>query len=142
MEQEINKNNFLEYGEHNGNLYGTHIQSIKDVINNGRMCVLDCAPNALKILHNSQDLMPFVIFIGAPGMEQLKSIYAERRATGSNKNLTVGSGKRRYLNEIYNNELRFVGLCFSLIAKVPYVLVLDVPVHWNHWHPYMRYVFA
>ncbi|XP_005182797.1 protein PALS2 isoform X2 [Musca domestica] len=88
MEQEINKNNFLEYGEHNGNLYGTHIQSIKDVINNGRMCVLDCAPNALKILHNSQDLMPFVIFIGAPGMEQLKSIYAERRATGSNKNLT------------------------------------------------------
>ncbi|XP_073825658.1 MAGUK p55 subfamily member vari isoform X1 [Musca autumnalis] len=88
MEQEIKENNFLEYGEHNGNLYGTHIQTIKDVISSGRMCVLDCAPNALKVLHNSQDLMPFVIFIGAPGMEQLKSIYAERRATGSNKNLT------------------------------------------------------
>ncbi|XP_037957234.1 MAGUK p55 subfamily member 6 isoform X2 [Teleopsis dalmanni] len=88
MEEEIKMNKFLEYGEHNGNLYGTHLQSIKDVINNGRMCVLDCAPNALKILHNSQELMPFVIFIGAPGMEQLKTIYAERRATGSNKNLT------------------------------------------------------
>ncbi|XP_075152822.1 MAGUK p55 subfamily member vari isoform X1 [Haematobia irritans] len=88
MEQEIKENNFLEYGEHNGNLYGTHIQTIKDVINSGKMCVLDCAPNALKILHNSQELMPFVIFIGAPGMEQLKSIYAERRATGSSKNLT------------------------------------------------------
>ncbi|TMW42956.1 hypothetical protein DOY81_011962 [Sarcophaga bullata] len=32
--------------------------------------------------------MPFVIFIGAPGMEQLKLIYNKRRATGSNKNLT------------------------------------------------------
>ncbi|KAI8125716.1 hypothetical protein FF38_08885 [Lucilia cuprina] len=88
MEQEIKENRFLEYGENNGNLYGTHIQSIKDVINSGKMCVLDCAPNALKILHNSQELMPFVIFIGAPGMEQLKLIYNERRATGSNKNLT------------------------------------------------------
>ncbi|KAM7353815.1 MAGUK p55 subfamily member vari isoform 2-T2 [Cochliomyia hominivorax] len=88
MEQEIKENKFLEYGENNGNLYGTHIQSIKDVINSGKMCVLDCAPNALKILHNSQELMPFVIFIGAPGMEQLKLIYNERRATGSNKNLT------------------------------------------------------
>ncbi|TMW42957.1 hypothetical protein DOY81_011963 [Sarcophaga bullata] len=55
MEQEIKENRFLEYGEHNGNLYGTHIQSIKDVINSGKMCVLDCAPNALKILHNSKN---------------------------------------------------------------------------------------
>ena len=36
MEQEIKENRFLEYGEHNGNLYGTHIQSIKDVINGGK----------------------------------------------------------------------------------------------------------
>ncbi|XP_030383341.1 MAGUK p55 subfamily member 6 isoform X2 [Scaptodrosophila lebanonensis] len=88
MEEQIKQNQFLEYGEHNGNLYGTHLQSIKDVINSGRMCILDCAPNALKILHNSQDLMPFVIFIAAPGMEQLKTIYADRRATGSNRNLS------------------------------------------------------
>ncbi len=54
------------------------------------MCVLDCAPSALKMLHNSTEFMPYVIFIGAPGMEQLKQIYAERRATGgSQRNLTV-----------------------------------------------------
>lgn len=89
MEEAIKQNEFLEYGEHNGNLYGTHLQSIRDVINSGRMCILDCAPNALKVLHNSQELMPFVIFIAAPGMEQLKTIYADRRATGSNRNLSV-----------------------------------------------------
>ncbi|XP_017857973.1 PREDICTED: MAGUK p55 subfamily member 6 [Drosophila arizonae] len=88
MEEAIKQNEFLEYGEHNGNLYGTHLQSIRDVINSGRMCILDCAPNALKVLHNSQELMPFVIFIAAPGMEQLKTIYADRRATGSNRNLS------------------------------------------------------
>lgn len=54
------------------------------------MCVLDCAPSALKMLHNSTEFMPYVIFVGAPGMEQLKQIYAERRATGgSQKNLAV-----------------------------------------------------
>ena len=35
MEEEIKENKFLEYGEHNGNLYGTSVQSIKDVINSG-----------------------------------------------------------------------------------------------------------
>ncbi|KAL5279948.1 MPP6 family protein [Megaselia abdita] len=89
MEEEIKQNNFLEYGEHNGNLYGTHVESIKDVIKSGKMCVLDVAPNSLKLLHNSQELMPFVIFVAAPGMDQLKQIYAERRATGgSNRNLS------------------------------------------------------
>jgi len=54
------------------------------------MCVLDCAPSALKLLHNSPEFMPFVIFIAAPGMEQLKQLYAERRAAGgSQRNLAV-----------------------------------------------------
>ncbi|CRK87482.1 CLUMA_CG001283, isoform A [Clunio marinus] len=88
MEEEIHLNNFLEYGEHNGNLYGTHLDSIRNVIKEGKMCVLDCAPSALKLLHNSPEFMPFVIFIAAPGMEQLKLLYAERRAAGgSQRNL-------------------------------------------------------
>lgn len=90
MDTEISRNNFLEYGDHNGHLYGTHMDSIRDVIKQGRMCVLDCAPSALKMLHNSTEFMPYVIFIGAPGMEQLRTLYAERRATGgSQRNLAV-----------------------------------------------------
>ena len=54
------------------------------------MCILDCSPSALKLLHNSPEFMPFVIFIAAPGMDQLKQLYAERRATGgSQRNLAV-----------------------------------------------------
>lgn len=35
MEQDIRENNFLEHGEHNGNLYGTHLDSIRNVIKEG-----------------------------------------------------------------------------------------------------------
>lgn len=95
MDQEVRSNNMLEYGEHNGNIYGTHLDSIRNVIQQGRMCVLDCAPNSLKMLHNSQEFLPYVVFIGAPGMDQLKQIYAERRATGgSQRNLAVSGGGR------------------------------------------------
>jgi MAGUK p55 subfamily member 2/6 len=110
MEEEIAENNFLEHGEHNGNLYGTHLDSIRSVIKeglsldlsanlrsfhelfppSGKMCILDCSPSALKLLHNSPEFMPFVIFVAAPGMDQLKQLYAERRAAGgSQKNLAV-----------------------------------------------------
>jgi hypothetical protein len=47
---------------------------------------------ALKILHNSSEFMPYVIFIAAPGMEQLKHLYGISRSVGSsNRNLTVST---------------------------------------------------
>jgi guanylate kinase len=44
MEEEIRQHKFLEYGEHNGHLYGSKLDSIRDVIRHGKMCVLDCSP--------------------------------------------------------------------------------------------------
>lgn len=32
MEEDIKKHKFLEYGEYNGHLYGTHLDTIRDVI--------------------------------------------------------------------------------------------------------------
>lgn len=43
MEQEINENKFLEYGEHSGNLYGTHLDSIRDVIKQGNDSAITCS---------------------------------------------------------------------------------------------------
>lgn len=45
MEKQIKQHKFIEYGEHNGNLYGTSLDSIRNVINEGKMCVLDCSPS-------------------------------------------------------------------------------------------------
>ncbi|XP_063913526.1 protein PALS2 isoform X1 [Zophobas morio] len=88
MEEDIKHSKFLEYGEYNGHLYGTHLDSIRDVIKQGKMCVLDCSPMALKILHNSSEFLPYVIFIAAPGMEQLKNLYDVGK---SNSNLRYSS---------------------------------------------------
>lgn len=83
MERDAHAGRFLEYGEHNGHLYGTHLDSIRAVMKEGKMCILDCAPQSLKLLHNSGEFLPFVVMIGAPGIEQLKNLtYA------SNRNLT------------------------------------------------------
>lgn len=89
FEKEIADHQMLEYGEHNGHLYGTNIESIRDVIRQGKMCILDCNPAALKILYNSSEFNPYVVFIAAPGMELLKQMYDFGRSTGaSNRTLT------------------------------------------------------
>lgn len=35
MDREIYENHFLEHGDYNGNLYGTHLDSIRNVIKQG-----------------------------------------------------------------------------------------------------------
>lgn len=82
LDKEVREHKMLEYGEHNGHLYGTSLDSIREVIKDGKMCVLDCSPAALKLLHNSSEFMPYVIFIAAPGMELLKQLYDFGRSTG------------------------------------------------------------
>lgn len=65
MESGIKKGDFLEWGEFNGNLYGTKLNTIRQIIQSGKMCIIDCAPKALKLLSN-QEFMPYIVFIKAP----------------------------------------------------------------------------
>ncbi|KOB66605.1 putative calcium/calmodulin-dependent serine protein kinase membrane-associated guanylate kinase [Operophtera brumata] len=60
MERDAHAGRFLEHGEHNGHLYGTHLDSIRAVIKEGKMCILDCAPQSLKLLHTSSEFLPYV----------------------------------------------------------------------------------
>ncbi|CAB3231275.1 unnamed protein product [Arctia plantaginis] len=83
MERDAHAGRFLEYGEHNGHLYGTHLDSIRAVMKEGKMCILDCAPQSLKLLHNSGEFLPFVVMLAAPGIEQLRNL-----THASNRNLT------------------------------------------------------
>ncbi|OWF36413.1 MAGUK p55 subfamily member 2 [Mizuhopecten yessoensis] len=81
MEDDIKAGLYLEYGEYNGNLYGTKIDSINHVTNAGKMCVLDVNPTSLKILKTAE-FMPFVVFIAAPSAEALKRMYDYGRQKG------------------------------------------------------------
>jgi guanylate kinase len=65
MEADIKKGEYLEWGEFNGNLYGTKLNTIRQIVQSGKMCIVDCAPKALKLLSN-QEFMPYIVFVKAP----------------------------------------------------------------------------
>ena len=44
MENEIGAGNFLEHGFYGEHLYGTRFDSVRRVIQSGKMCVLDVEP--------------------------------------------------------------------------------------------------
>lgn len=44
MEKDIKESRYLEHGEYDGNLYGTKIDSIHEVVDMGRTCILDVNP--------------------------------------------------------------------------------------------------
>ncbi|XP_036361898.1 MAGUK p55 subfamily member 7 isoform X5 [Octopus sinensis] len=70
---------FVEYGEYKGNLYGSSIDSIKCVINSGKVCVLTPHTQALKFLRTA-DIKPYVIFVAPPSFEILKATRFEKNA--------------------------------------------------------------
>lgn len=74
MEIDIRAGRYLEHGEYDGNLYGTKIESIHQVVETGRTCILDVNPQALKVLKTSE-FMPYVVFIGAPEFDTLKAMH-------------------------------------------------------------------
>lgn len=47
MEIDIKCGRFLEHGEYDGNLYGTKIDSIHEVVDSGKICILDVNPQVL-----------------------------------------------------------------------------------------------
>ncbi|XP_025093286.1 MAGUK p55 subfamily member 6-like isoform X1 [Pomacea canaliculata] len=85
MEADIMAGKYVEYGEFNNNLYGTRLDTVREVIDSGKMCVLDVNPTALKVLKTSE-FLPFIVFIAAPSVEALKVMYEEgRRFARGNK---------------------------------------------------------
>lgn len=83
MEYGIQHHEFLEYGEFNNNLYGTRFDSIRAIIDSGKTCVLDSSPQSLKLLRTSSEFMPFVVFLAAPGLDEMRHVYDNMRVTNS-----------------------------------------------------------
>ncbi|XP_037976786.2 protein PALS2 isoform X1 [Plutella xylostella] len=96
MERDAHAGRFLEYGEHNGHLYGTHLDSIRAIIKEGKMCILDCAPASLKLLHNSSEFLPYVVLIAAPGIEHLRNLtYYSNRNLQFDRQSSIRFSSRR-----------------------------------------------
>ncbi|KAH3807829.1 hypothetical protein DPMN_136177 [Dreissena polymorpha] len=70
MMNDIAANKYLEYGTHEDAMYGTKLETIKQIHERNLMAILDVEPQALKVLR-SAEFAPFVVFIAAPGALQL-----------------------------------------------------------------------
>ncbi|KAL3855882.1 hypothetical protein ACJMK2_015079 [Sinanodonta woodiana] len=70
---------FIEFGEYKGNLYGTSMSSIKDVINSGKVCLLSPHTQAIKFLRNPE-IKPYIIYIRPPQIDVLRETRRNQRA--------------------------------------------------------------
>ncbi|XP_013407834.1 peripheral plasma membrane protein CASK-like [Lingula anatina] len=67
MMRDIANNEYLEYGTHEDAMYGTKLETIRQIHDQGLMAILDVEPQALKVLRIAE-FFPFVVFIAAPDM--------------------------------------------------------------------------
>uniref|UniRef100_A0A673IRI8 Membrane protein, palmitoylated 5b (MAGUK p55 subfamily member 5) n=1 Tax=Sinocyclocheilus rhinocerous TaxID=307959 RepID=A0A673IRI8_9TELE len=65
FESDLAAGKFTESGEFEQNLYGTNTDSVGQVVNSGKICLLCLHPRSLRVLCSS-DLKPYIIFIRPP----------------------------------------------------------------------------
>ncbi|XP_073668136.1 peripheral plasma membrane protein CASK isoform X2 [Paramisgurnus dabryanus] len=77
MMQDISNNEYLEYGSHEDAMYGTRLETIRKIHDQGLVAILDVEPQALKVLRTAE-FAPYVVFIAAPtitpGMNEDESL--------------------------------------------------------------------
>uniref|UniRef100_A0A8C7G941 Uncharacterized protein n=1 Tax=Oncorhynchus kisutch TaxID=8019 RepID=A0A8C7G941_ONCKI len=86
MEKDIQDHKFIEAGQYNNHLYGTSIQSVREVAEKGKHCILDVSGNAIKRLQSTM-LYPIAIFVKPKSVENILEI---------NKRLTEDQGRKMF----------------------------------------------
>ncbi|KAJ6665297.1 hypothetical protein lerEdw1_004346 [Lerista edwardsae] len=62
FENMVYTHRMLEYGEYKGNLYGTSIDAVRAVLDDGKICIVDLEPQSIQ-LARTHELKPYIIFI-------------------------------------------------------------------------------
>ncbi|XP_060899565.1 disks large homolog 1-like isoform X15 [Labrus mixtus] len=86
MEKDIQDHKFIEAGQYNSHLYGTSVQSVREVAEKGKHCILDVSGNAIKRLQLAQ-LHPIAVFIKPKSVENIMEM---------NKRLTEEQGRKTF----------------------------------------------
>ncbi|XP_058043234.1 MAGUK p55 subfamily member 4 [Ahaetulla prasina] len=61
----------LEYGEYKGHLYGTSIDAVHAVLDEGKICIVDLEPYSIQFVR-THELKPYIIFIKPPSVSCMK----------------------------------------------------------------------
>ncbi|XP_039193827.1 disks large homolog 4 isoform X6 [Crotalus tigris] len=105
MEKDIQGHKFIEAGQYNSHLYGTSVQSVREVAEQGKHCILDVSANAVRRLQAAQ-LHPIAIFIRPHSLENVLEI---------NKRITEEQARKAF-DRATKLEQEFTE-CFSAIVE-------------------------
>ncbi|CAL9735643.1 guanylate kinase [Monosporozyma servazzii] len=81
----IDESKFIEWAQFSGNYYGTTIDSVKDVINSGKTCILDIDMQGVKSVKKT-DLNARFLFVAPPSIDDLRK-RLEGRGTETTESL-------------------------------------------------------
>ncbi|XP_067898553.1 discs large homolog 1-like protein isoform X3 [Heterodontus francisci] len=104
MEKDIQDHKFIEAGQYNNHLYGTSVQSVREVAEKGKHCILDVSGNAIKRLQIAQ-LHPIAIFIKPKSIENIMEM---------NKRLTEDQARKTFERAV-KLELEFTEHFTSIV---------------------------
>ncbi|XP_077361908.1 discs large homolog 1-like protein isoform X7 [Festucalex cinctus] len=86
MEKDIQEHKFIEAGQYNNHLYGTSVQSVREVAQKGKHCILDVSGNAIKRLQAAL-LHPIAVFIKPKSVQNIMEM---------NKRLTEEQSRKTF----------------------------------------------
>ncbi|XP_059169906.1 peripheral plasma membrane protein CASK-like isoform X2 [Physella acuta] len=103
MMRDIANNEYLEYGTHEDAMYGTKLETIRNIHSRGLMAILDVEPQAIKVLRTGI-FTPIIVFIAAPTLPALQEDSSLERLANESKLLEKAYGHFFDL-KIVNNDI-------------------------------------
>eukprot|EP00007_Cunea_sp_BSH-02190019_P004200 CAMPEP_0174230960 /NCGR_PEP_ID=MMETSP0417-20130205/1594_1 /TAXON_ID=242541 /ORGANISM="Mayorella sp, Strain BSH-02190019" /LENGTH=196 /DNA_ID=CAMNT_0015308737 /DNA_START=188 /DNA_END=778 /DNA_ORIENTATION=- len=68
----VEQGKFVEWAEYSGNIYGTSVKAVEDVMKADKVCILDIDIQGIIQVKATPSLDPFYVFISPPSVEVLE----------------------------------------------------------------------
>ncbi|XP_072471235.1 peripheral plasma membrane protein CASK isoform X9 [Notamacropus eugenii] len=129
MMQDISNNEYLEYGSHEDAMYGTKLETIRKIHEQGLIAILDVEPQALKVLRTAE-FAPFVVFIAAPtitpGINEDESLQRLQKESDILQRTYAHYFDLTIINNEIDETIRHLEEAIELVCTAPQW----VPVSW------------
>ncbi|XP_027866169.1 peripheral plasma membrane protein CASK-like isoform X2 [Xiphophorus couchianus] len=129
MMQDISNNDYLEYGSHEDAMYGTRLETIRQIHAQGTIAILDVEPQALKILRTAE-FAPYVVFIAAPtitpGMTEDDSLQRLQKESEMLQRTYAHYFDQTIINNEIDDTIRLLEEAVDLVSST----AQWVPVSW------------
>ncbi|CAL8344001.1 unnamed protein product [Merluccius merluccius] len=71
FEEDILNHRFIEYGMYRGHYYGTSLESLAEVMAEGKVCLVNVHPSTIKRVYTAE-FRPYLVFVKPPRLEELR----------------------------------------------------------------------